>query len=35
MLDPATARPVKDAALSMRLSQLRSLIANTLAGGAH
>jgi hypothetical protein len=35
MLDPATARPVKDAALSMRLSELRSRIANTLAGGAH
>jgi hypothetical protein len=32
MLDPATARPVKDAALSMRLSELRSRIANTLAG---
>lgn len=31
MLDPATARPVKDAALSMRLSELRSAIANTLA----
>lgn len=29
MLDPATARPVKDAALSMRLSDLRSLIAKT------
>jgi len=35
MLDPATARPVKDAALSMRLSELRSAIANTLAGGPH
>jgi hypothetical protein len=34
MLDPATARPVKDAALSMRLSELRSRIAGTLAGGA-
>ena len=33
MLDPATARPVKDAALSMRLSDLRSLIAKTLATG--
>ena len=32
MLDPATARPVKDAALSMRLSDLRSRIAKTLAG---
>jgi hypothetical protein len=40
MLDPATARPVKDAALSMKLSELRSRIASTLAGlkqndGAH
>jgi hypothetical protein len=35
MLDPATARPVKDAALSLRLSQLRSRIASTLAGGTH
>lgn len=34
MLDPATARPVKDAALSMRLSELRSRIAGTLAAGA-
>lgn len=33
MLDPATARPVKDAALSMRLSDLRSLIAKTRAAG--
>jgi len=30
MLDPKTAQPVKDAALSMHLSDLRSLIANTL-----
>jgi hypothetical protein len=35
MLDPATARPVKDAALSLRVSELRSQIANTLAGAAH
>jgi hypothetical protein len=35
MLDPATARPVKDAALSLRLSELRSRIAGTLAAGAH
>jgi hypothetical protein len=35
MLDPATARPVKDAALSMRLSELRSRIANTRAPGAN
>jgi hypothetical protein len=36
MLDPATARPVKDAALSMRLSDLRSQIAkaaNAKGGG--
>jgi hypothetical protein len=32
MLDPATARPVKDAALSLHLSELRSQIAKTLAG---
>ena len=31
MLDPATARPVKDAALSLRLSELRSQIAKALA----
>jgi hypothetical protein len=31
MLDRATARPVKDAALSLRLSELRSRIATTLA----
>ncbi len=30
MLDPKTAQPVKDAMLSMRLSDLRSRIANTL-----
>ena len=30
MLDPKTAQPVKDAMLSMHLSDLRSLIANTL-----
>jgi hypothetical protein len=30
MLDPKTAQPVKDAVLSMRLSDLRSLITNTL-----
>jgi len=30
MLDPKTAQPVKDAALSMHLSDLRSLIANML-----
>jgi hypothetical protein len=30
MLDPKTAQPVKDAALSMHLSDLRSLIASTL-----
>jgi len=30
MLDPKTAQPVKDAMLAMRLSDLRSLIANTL-----
>ena len=30
MLDPKTAQPVKDAVLSMRLSDLRSLIASTL-----
>jgi len=30
MLDPKTAQPVKDAVLSMHLSDLRSLIANTL-----
>ena len=36
MLDPQTARPVKDSALSMRLSTLRSRIAANLAahGGA-
>jgi hypothetical protein len=33
MLDPKTAQPVKDAALSMHLSDLRSLIANTLQAG--
>jgi hypothetical protein len=33
MLDPATAHPVKDAALSMRLSDLRSRIAKTPATG--
>jgi hypothetical protein len=32
MLDPATARPVKDAALSLHVSELRSQIARTLAG---
>jgi hypothetical protein len=32
MLDPATARPVKDVAMSMRLSELRSRIAAALAG---
>jgi hypothetical protein len=32
MLDPATARPVKDAALSMHVSELRWQIAKTLAG---
>lgn len=31
MLDPSTARPVKDSALSMRLSELRGRIARTLA----
>lgn len=31
MLDPATARPVKDVTLSMKLSDLRSRIAATLA----
>ena len=30
MLDPKTAQPVKDAVLAMHLSDLRSLIANTL-----
>jgi len=37
MLDPVTARPVKDGALSLRLSQLRSRITATLAAnpGAH
>jgi hypothetical protein len=30
MLDAKTAQPVKDAVLSMHLSDLRSLIANTL-----
>jgi hypothetical protein len=30
MLDPKTAQPVKDAMLAMHLSDLRSLIANTL-----
>jgi hypothetical protein len=30
MLDPKTAQPVKDAMLSMRLSDLRSRIASTL-----
>jgi hypothetical protein len=36
MLDPATARPVKDVAVSMRLSELRTRIAAALAakGGA-
>jgi len=33
MLDPATSQAVKDTALSMPLSQLRSRIAATLAGG--
>jgi hypothetical protein len=33
MLDPATAHPVKDAALSLRLSDMRSRIAKTLATG--
>jgi hypothetical protein len=33
MLDPSTARPVKDSALSMRLSELRGRIASTLAAG--
>ena len=31
MLDPDTSRPVKDNALSMTLSALRSRIASTLA----
>ena len=31
MLDPDTSRPVKDSALSMKLSALRSRIATTLA----
>jgi hypothetical protein len=31
MLDPDTSRPVKDTALSMKLSVLRSRIAATLA----
>jgi hypothetical protein len=36
MLDPQTARPVKDSALSMKLSTLRSRIAASVAahGGA-
>ena len=36
MLDPETSRPVKDSALTMKLSALRSRIAATLAaqGGA-
>ena len=33
MLDPKTAQPVKDAVLSMRLSDLRSQIASTLQAG--
>jgi len=33
MLDPVTARPVKDAATSLRLSDLRQQIAKTLAAG--
>jgi hypothetical protein len=33
MLDPKTAQPVKDAVLSMRLSDLRSRIASTLQAG--
>ena len=33
MLDPGTARPVKDNALSMRLSELRGRIVSTLAAG--
>ena len=33
MLDPGTARPVKDNALSMRLSELRGRIASTLSAG--
>ncbi|MBS1857022.1 MAG: hypothetical protein JST11_16755 [Acidobacteria bacterium] len=33
MLDPATARPVKDAALSMKLSALRTRIAGRLKAG--
>ena len=33
MLDPRTARPVQDAGLSMRLSDLRSRIASTLQAG--
>ena len=33
MLDPSTARPVRDSALSMRLSELRGRIARTLAAG--
>jgi hypothetical protein len=33
MLDPKTAQPVKDAQLSMRLSDLRSRIASTLQAG--
>jgi hypothetical protein len=33
MLDPGTARPVRDGALSMRLSELRGRIASTLAAG--
>jgi hypothetical protein len=33
MLDPKTAQPVKDAMLSMRLSDLQSRIASTLQAG--
>ena len=33
MLDPVTARPVKDAAVSLRLSDLRQRIAKSVAGG--
>jgi hypothetical protein len=34
MLDPATSQAVKDTAMSMRLSDLRSRISGTLQGGA-
>jgi hypothetical protein len=34
MLDPATARPVKDSAVSFKLTDLRSRIANRLGQGA-